>query len=497
MIGGFIVLIISTILLISNKMNIFISQYYSGKRIYIYIYQKIKSGIINKIFFYRFIAFMISAYVSIFSYVTSLYLLGIFNIVISLIDIKRFKVTRRSFTLFVTCIIISALLSLLMLFSKSKAIWMIFPIISLCPYLYLLICNYLLFPYESLVRLFYIKSAQKKIKMNPNLKIIGITGSFGKTSFKNYLYALLNEKYMVVKSPGSVNTCMGICKFINESLSPYDEYMILEYGVDEKKGMDRLLKIVRPHIAVITAIGEMHLTTFKSIENIKNEKLKLAYGSLDRIVFYNSDSLMTKKDFSSLTSFSYSSKDISDVTISLEGTKCLYGDIIIKTKLFGKLQLLNLIGAIEVAKYLDVSNDKISLGISKIRPVQHRLSLEKRGRIYVLDDSYNGNFQGILESIRVLKSLEGKKAIITPGMIEIGDKYYDINFAIGKELVGIDCIYLVGNDPKPLKEGYLSNGGDERKIKICDSFVMSYHLLTKERIKILLIANDTPKEYLK
>jgi UDP-N-acetylmuramoyl-tripeptide--D-alanyl-D-alanine ligase len=145
---------------------------------------------------------------------------------------------------------------------------------------------------ERIVYLKFLKKAKRKIK---GKKVIGITGSCGKTSVKNITYDLLVNNINISKTPKSYNTKMGIIKSINEHSSCYDEYFICEYGVDKVKGMNKLLKIVKPDIAIITEIGNQHLLSFKSMDNIFKEKIKLI-ESLDEfgIGIINNDNELIK-----------------------------------------------------------------------------------------------------------------------------------------------------------------------------------------------------------
>ena len=106
-------------------------------------------------------------------------------------------------------------------------------------------------------------------------KVIAITGSYGKTSTKDFLATILSKRYKVLKTPGSFNTPMGICKVIRGELKPEHEIFIVEMGAKEKGNIKELCDLVRPEIGIITAIGPQHLETFKTMESVVSTKYEL------------------------------------------------------------------------------------------------------------------------------------------------------------------------------------------------------------------------------
>lgn len=477
---------------------LFIEQYYDAKRLLKVRIQYLKNNLITRNFIICCIITSLFFWIAPFSIPIAIIIFCTLSVLKSMFEFKKFVITRRNLTLFCTIVVFLVFFNVLLFFNFKIYFAITLLILFSFKSFILITFNYLLFPFEYLIRLNYILKAKKRIKACPHLKIIGITGSYGKTSFKNYLFTLLSEKYSVLKTPGSINTKMGICKFINESLSPYDDYFIVEYGVDKLKGMDKLLSLIKPDISIITSIGNMHLSTFKNISNIKVEKLKLAHASTSKIVFYDyTNTHLSKDDFICLHSIPYGVSQIDEQSIDATGTTFIFQNETYKVKLFGKHHLTNLIGAIKVCEYLGLTKQEIKKGIFKITPPLHRLSIEKRKNILVLDDSYNSNFEGMKEAIRILNSFAGQKAIITPGIIEQGEEYYQTNFEIGKLLINLDKIYLVNEKNHPIYKGYLDNGGNPSKIHVMTSFLEAYKHMLKSKIDIVLIANDAKKIHLK
>ena len=382
--------------------------------------------------------------------------------------------------------------------------------ISTFYYIYL-ICTHLLSCFiENMIMNYYIKDAKRIIT---NIKVIGITGSYGKTSCKNILYDLLSTSCNVSKTPKSFNNKVGIVKSIRENVQSHDDYFISEYGVDKKGGLDKLLKIVKPNISWITEIGPQHLLTFKSIENIKNEKIKLA-TILDKFEFaiINNDNNYLKEEIPNLKCnvITYGIKNESCVSakniimnnkgssfdLYIDNKKCKN----IKIKLLGEHNILNVLGAIAVLKCIDFNLSKIDVFAKLIKPIEHRLELTNLQGVKIIDDSFNSNEVGFKKAIDVLSLMKEEKYVITPGIIEQGKNSEIINYELGKYMATkIDFAILVEENANILKKGLLSNSFDEKKIIIKNNFYDAWEFVKSinSNNKIFLIENDLPSIYLK
>ena len=192
---------------------------------------------------------------------------------------KKFVYTTR---VKITYCVIAALIlvssALVIGFSNAKYIAAVFCAISLYKFVAIglvLLGNLIAKPLLTLLNQRYIKEAKEIINANKNLKIIGITGSYGKTSTKNIVTALLEEKYITVMTPKSYNTTLGVVKTIREQIKPYTEVFVCEMGASRLKDIEDICKVVKPDISVITSIGPQHLTTFKSMDNIIKGKYEI------------------------------------------------------------------------------------------------------------------------------------------------------------------------------------------------------------------------------
>ncbi|MCH5179958.1 MAG: hypothetical protein J1F32_01940 [Erysipelotrichales bacterium] len=469
---------------------IFISQYYDYKRLLILLKQRIIERSYRNLILY---CLFCLSFGFIFSNIfISIIILDI-ALFINLFFMKRliFKFTRRSVSILVTYIIICFIIAL---FLNNLGLFIFSSISLLFQELIVIFTNFILVPYENSIRHFYIKKARKKINANPNLKIIAITGSFGKTSFKNYLFAILCGQYNVIKTPGSINTPMGICKFINTSLTPYDDILILELGVDAPNTMKKFFKIFNPDIGVVTAIGDMHLATFKTIENIQKEKLSL-FNHLkgEKAMFYNRDcpliNVLNKEN-----THPYSINEIEILSMGIEGTKFVFNDHTYFASIFGKHQLVNLIGAIKVAKYLNIKDEILINRLCFIKAENHRLSVEKINNTYVIDDAYNANFIGLSEAIKTITSFSGSKGIILNGIIETGTKAKEINFNLGALLENFEEVVVLVNSSPYLKDGLKSIS---KKYKVFEKYSDGFSYLLKKELNYVLLCSRADKEFIK
>lgn len=342
----------------------------------------------------------------------------------------------------------------------------------------------------------FVKKAKAKLAAS-DIKVIGITGSYAKTSTKKILAEILSKKYSVLATPRSHNTPLGLASSINgNDLSKYD-YFIAEMGARHLGDIAELCEMCPPDISVITGICLQHLESFGSEENIvraKGEILKscktavIADGCYSLFAAYAGTKLRVDcvKDI-------VSTCEGSDFTLVFDGE-----EVKAHTKLLGAHAVENIAVAAEVAHLLGMTAAEIAEAVSGLDYIEHRLQLIKSGGVNILDDGYNSNIKGAAAAVEVLKSFGGRKIAVTPGLVELGILEEQENYALGKELVGLDFVILVGETlVLPVKRGYLENGGDAEKIKV----VLGLDAAQNELKTILqqgdtvLFLNDLPDIY--
>lgn len=266
----------------------------------------------------------------------------------------------------------------------------------------------------------YALIAKEKIKSLDHLKIVAITASFGKTSLKNMLAQILSEKYKVYATPRSVNTYAGIIRDINDSLSSFTEVYIVEAGAREKGDIGEIARLIEHQYAILGKIGEAHIEYFKTIENIAAAKLEIMHSPrLKKAVVYKDNPLKPYQKTKEMVFFPAS---VRNINADLEGTRFeLKIDKeyhLFETGILGSFNVINISGAIMMAYELGMDTEQIQAKVRELKPIDHRLcKMEINGKL-ILDDSYNGNLEGMLEGIRLSSLFQGRKVIVTPGLIE-------------------------------------------------------------------------------
>lgn len=365
-----------------------------------------------------------------------------------LVFTKRFS---RFFVLFIILNLLVFGFSIYFLF-KTKYFALIFANCFLINFLVFIFAHILICPLETLIKSFYIQKAKKKLKTMPNLKVVAITGSYAKTSVKNYLYDMLKTKYKVCKSQKSYNTQMGITKVILNDLTQDDEILILEMGADRLHDINKICKIVKPDYSIVTGVTNQHLKTFKTIDNIIKTKYELIENTkTSGEVVLNGENKITY-DFYKKTTLrknlvgSHSNFYAENIKATYQGSTFTLIDgenkIDITTKLLGKHNIQNLLLSIKMAQILGVNLNEIVKVIEKIEPVEHRLNLIENSGKYILDDSFNSNPIGAKYALEVLKNFPNKKIVITPGLVELGKDAYKQNYILGEMLKDIDYIII-------------------------------------------------------
>lgn len=397
--------------------------------------------------------------------------------------------------------------------------------IALQPVL-VLACNYINAPIEKGINNYYINDAKKRLRANKDMIIVGITGSYGKTSMKFYLETLLREHFNVLVTPESFNTPMGIVRTVREHLTPMHEIFLCEMGARHVGDIKELCDIVHPMHGVITSVGPQHLETFFNIENVTNTKFELAdaikgKGKLflngdneliinksseydNKVMYYteNVSGVGNVTDTDSGSIVGYRTKDIKlsplgteFTVIAPDGSKETFN-----TRLIGSHNVVNIVGAISVACELGVELKKLKTAVRRIQPVPHRLQLLERGNYTIIDDAFNSNPVGSKVAVETLAMFEGVRIVVTPGMVELGEKEEEYNYKFGTYAAKCcDYILLVGKKhTEPIKQGVIDSGFDEDKCKVYDTLeeAMQFaYSINQKGHKYILLENDLPDNY--
>ena len=373
-------------------------------------------------------------------------------------------------------------------------------------------------PCEAAINRHYYNDAARMLRSMPDMKIIGITGSYGKTSTKHYLQRILSEKFEVLMTPGSFNTPMGVIRTVREMLKPYHEIFICEMGAKQTGDIKEICDLVHPQMGIITAVGPMHLETFKSIENVQRTKFELADAlPADGLVVINNDfPYSASREVENVEAIRYGISNTENVSYTVDNIVCtpegtdftvigpndLHLDL--HTRLIGESNLSNLTAAVIIALKLGVSHEQIRKSVEHIDQVEHRLSMKKTpAGVTIIDDAYNSNPVGSRMAVEALgKFKDGRRIIITPGMIELGNRQYELNKEFGKHIArNVDIAIIVGEyNRKAISDGIKeSNVLNEDSIYYVSTFMESQQLLNSElrmtKGDTVLYENDLPDTF--
>jgi len=377
-----------------------------------------------------------------------------------------------------------------------------------------IVANIVNHPVEAMISGYYISDAKRLLREKSDMKIIGVTGSYGKTSVKYYLKTLLQSRFDVLVTPGNFNTPLGVTRTIREYLKPSHEIFICEMGARRVGEIKELCDLVHPDHGIITAVGPQHLETFFSIDNIKKTKFELADAVSGKgIIFLNGDNEYIREMAGNYPSgIMYYSGDgeetgyrAKDIKVSALGTSFTVvtpenESAEFRTRLIGSHNVINIVGAIAVANKLGIPLKDLRIPVRRIEPVEHRMEIRDRGQVTIIDDAYNSNPVGSKAAVETLSMFDGLRILITPGMVELGEREDEYNRKFGTYAgVNSDYILLVGKKhTEPIREGVMSTGFDMKKCRSFDNLeealTFAYNI-KDDRHKYILLENDLPDNY--
>ncbi|MCL2080869.1 MAG: UDP-N-acetylmuramoyl-tripeptide--D-alanyl-D-alanine ligase [Oscillospiraceae bacterium] len=364
--------------------------------------------------------------------------------------------------------------------------------------------NFITVPLQRLINRSFINDAKRILHSMPDLKIIGITGSYGKTSMKFILTRLLSVKYETLQTPESYNTPMGVVRTIRERLKPTHEFFVCEMGARHVGDIREICEIVNPRYGILTAIGEQHLDTFKTLDNIISTKFELI-DSITDTAFLNIDSAPVREHARPANCVTYALDSDANYTISGLSVSSKGSSFSVRapdgesaefcSPLLGRHSVLNILGAVAAAHTLGVPLARLAEPVSRLPQVKHRLELIKGGRFTIIDDAFNANPAGVKAALDTLGMFEGFKAVITPGMVELGEMQDELNRVYGTQLAGVcDHVILVGKrQTEPIAKGLREAGYSA--FTVTEKFEDAMNRAAELNADIVLLANDLPDNY--
>jgi UDP-N-acetylmuramoyl-tripeptide--D-alanyl-D-alanine ligase len=374
------------------------------------------------------------------------------------------------------------------------------------PYLLLIIASSILLPFENYRKQKIRDKTQSKIDSFTKLKIIGVTGSYGKTSVKEILYQILKTQYRVLKTPESYNTPYGIAKVVDLELDDSYEFFICEMGAYRIGEIKEICDMVHPNYGILTGINEQHIETFGSLQNTTKGKFELidslpdsGYGviNIDNTYIKNNYQNYKQKQIPyGYTDEKFSIKNIRTRAQAWEFTLILNGkEYHSKTKLLGKPNLQNILAAATMSYLQGMKPLAITAAIANLKPIPHRLELKEQQNMTIIDDAYNSNVDGFKGAIELMNLFKQPKILITPGIVDLGEHTFSIHKELGILLSDMDYVILVGKSErtKGLKEGL------KNKNKLIETDTLQEALKKISSLKVnhpvVLLENDLPDNY--
>jgi len=325
--------------------------------------------------------------------------------------------------------------------------------------------------------------AEKKLESMPNMVVIGVTASYGKTSIKNYIAHILSAKYKVYATPRSVNTFGGVLKDINDDLPADTEVYVVEMGARGAGDIAEIAKFVNPHLAVVGKIGPAHIEYFGSLENIRNTKMEILSSERLKEAWVHESARLNP--INHVHTFG---KEISGVKATLDGLDFEMDNELYHANILGAFNAMNLGLAIKVAKALDMDEESIKKQLNSLEPTPHRLQRMDAGGKVIIDDSFNGNIDGMMEGFNLASTYAGRKVLITPGLVEVDDEF---NVQVAKRADEVfDVVVLTGD----LNYRIFQENVDESKLVKLESKDKMQEMLVEQTQAgdLILFANDAP-----
>lgn len=378
--------------------------------------------------------------------------------------------------------------------------------------LWVLIAHLLNWPIDKGLYTFYFERARKKLAAH-DVTVIGVTGSYGKTSTKFILGKLLSVGFNTLITPESYNTPMGLCKVINGSLSPVHQIFVAEMGAGCVGDIRELCRLCNPSYGVISSIGPQHLKTMKTMDNIIRTKFELADHVAARggKMFLNFDNeyiaahetpAETVRYGISAPNADFRAEEISADTSGCSFTICERDGkrTRVHTRLLGRHNVINILAAVAVCNQFGLKTEQLVGAIRQLEPVQHRLQLLRQPNgLTVIDDAYNSNPAGAAMALEALSWFDTMKIVVTPGMVELGELEDEKNRELGRQAAAVaDLLILVGGKrTEPIEQGALEAGLPAEKILRVAQFTDAAAVFSQyaDRSAVVLLENDLPDNY--
>jgi UDP-N-acetylmuramoyl-tripeptide--D-alanyl-D-alanine ligase len=369
-------------------------------------------------------------------------------------------------------------------------------------------------PVEASVQEGFKRQARRHLASRPDLTVVAVTGSYGKTSVKFALAEMLSQRFNVLATPSSYNTPMGVCLVVNNRLRTEHQVLVLEMGMRYRGDIRELCELAPPDIAIVTSVGMAHLETMGSIDRIAEEKSDIIrHMKRDGITVLNvdDDRVAAMADLAPGAVWTVSVEgrpaDIKafDISYDRHGSRFTVEDDTgaranFQTPLLGSHNVLNVLLGVAVGRAMGLRLRQLAHGSTRLKPVAHRLELKREGAVTVIDDAFNSNPVGARNAVEVLGGFQGgSRIVVTPGMVELGDRQFDENRIFGTHIARhADFAILVGpKQTAPIHAGLIEAGFAEDRIIVVNSLFEARDYIRAHfgEGDVVLYENDLPDQY--
>lgn len=447
---------------------------------------------------------------------------------------QKFKLTQRAARLLITAFALAVIVAISTEVTLNTAVsasyrtkFLVITGVGLVVYhlspLALPLANLLMLPVEAGFRRMFVARARRTLRRLKPV-VIGITGSYGKTSTKEYLAHILRGRYEVRATPKSYNTLMGVCLTINNDLRHNDhcDYFIVEMGAYIEGEIRDICKLTRPQISIVTAVGPQHLERFGSIEATVRAKYEIIEAlPRDGVGIFNWDNhevrvmyergypdtriAVTWENAEHATQLRFLARKVRQTVdgLSFEVVDTLLGEREqFSTPLVGKHNVTNILLATAVARHLGMPLREIAMRVATLESAEHRLQRKTLpGGITVIDDAYSANPVGARNVLDVLALYQdGRRVLITPGIVELGPLHAQENQILGRLAAKVctDIVLVGAEQTRPIQQGIREASFPEEHLFVCDTrdeAIAWFHRELKEGDTVLFL-NDLPDTYL-
>jgi len=377
--------------------------------------------------------------------------------------------------------------------------------------------NRALAPLQSAINRRFLARAERSLREISPL-VVGITGSYGKTTTKFCVGEVLAADRPTLVTPESFNSYLGVLRTINEHLKERHRAFVVEMGMFRRGDISELCELVHPTIGVITAIGPMHLERLGSIERIAAAKAELleALPSDGRFITNADDPRcmeLARSAHVPVTLFGIDNPSAQVLAreialadghthfkLHLDGSSS--PALAVSAQLLGRHNVLNLLAAAAVGRALEIDPARIVHGLQSVSAPEHRLQPihNRQANIVVIDDAYNSNPAGAAHALEVLREHPAqRRLLVTPGMVELGEAEQELNRRFGEQAASVcDVVILVGRSrTAPIREGLASAGVDGERVQVVRDISEATDTLARltRSGDVVLFENDLPDTY--